>query len=195
MLFSPTIGCALKARHWFLWVCCPACRTTQAVDLRTLDRHPWSAISSLIPALSAPKMRRVCSSRNSSATLLSERRTSSAKGACGLHSPGTTALDEAADRGPWVAIYRRCCMALFVSQPSRRRMKPFTPGLASATQPVAYHEVGAAFGNHDDRRIDHATDQIGHDLRHGKPFTTRGQSSAWPYGIRSAPTVSLPDLD
>jgi hypothetical protein len=21
MLFSPTIGCALKARHWFLWVC------------------------------------------------------------------------------------------------------------------------------------------------------------------------------
>jgi hypothetical protein len=33
-------------------VCCPACRTTPAVDLRTLDRHPWSAISSLIPALS-----------------------------------------------------------------------------------------------------------------------------------------------
>jgi hypothetical protein len=21
MLFSPTIGCAFKARHWFLWVC------------------------------------------------------------------------------------------------------------------------------------------------------------------------------
>jgi hypothetical protein len=52
MLFSPTIGCALKARQWFLWVCCPACRTTQAVDLRTVDRHPWSAISSLIAALS-----------------------------------------------------------------------------------------------------------------------------------------------
>jgi len=52
MLFSPTIGCAIKARHWFLWVCCPVCRTTRAVDLRTLDRHPWSAISSLIPALS-----------------------------------------------------------------------------------------------------------------------------------------------
>jgi len=31
---------------------CPACRTTQAVDLRTLDRHPWSALTSLIPALS-----------------------------------------------------------------------------------------------------------------------------------------------
>ena len=52
MLFSPTIGCALKARHWFLWVRCPACRTTQAVDLRTLDRHPWSALTSLIPSLS-----------------------------------------------------------------------------------------------------------------------------------------------
>ena len=48
MLFSPTIGCALKARHWFLWVRCPACQTTQSVDLRTVDRHPWSAISSLI---------------------------------------------------------------------------------------------------------------------------------------------------
>ena len=57
MLFSPTIGCALKVRHWFLWVCCPARCTTQAVDLRTLDRHPWSAISSLIPALSCRSCR------------------------------------------------------------------------------------------------------------------------------------------
>ncbi len=56
-LFSRTIGCALKARHCFLWVCCPACRTTQAVDLRTLDRHPWSSISSLIPALSCSSCR------------------------------------------------------------------------------------------------------------------------------------------
>jgi hypothetical protein len=29
MLFSPTIGCALKARHWFLWVRRPACRTNR----------------------------------------------------------------------------------------------------------------------------------------------------------------------
>ena len=57
MLFSPTIGCALKARHWFLWVRCPACHTTQAVDLRTVDRHPWSAINSLIPALSCRSCR------------------------------------------------------------------------------------------------------------------------------------------
>jgi hypothetical protein len=38
MLFSPTIGAAIAARHWFLWVRCPACRTTQSIDLRTLDR-------------------------------------------------------------------------------------------------------------------------------------------------------------
>ena len=27
MLFSPTIGAAIKARYWYLWVRCPACRT------------------------------------------------------------------------------------------------------------------------------------------------------------------------
>jgi hypothetical protein len=27
MLFSPTIGAAIAARYWFLWVRCPACRT------------------------------------------------------------------------------------------------------------------------------------------------------------------------
>jgi hypothetical protein len=39
MLFSPTIGAAIAAGYWFLWVRCPACRTTNAIDLRTLDRH------------------------------------------------------------------------------------------------------------------------------------------------------------
>ena len=57
MLFSPTIGCALKARHWFLWVRCPACRTTQSVDLRTVDRHPFAALTSLIPVLSCRSCR------------------------------------------------------------------------------------------------------------------------------------------
>jgi len=31
---------------------CPACRTINAIDLRTLDRHHDAAITSLIPALS-----------------------------------------------------------------------------------------------------------------------------------------------
>jgi len=57
MLFSPTIGAAIKAGYWFLWVRCPACRTTNAVDLRTLDRHRNAAVSSLIPALSCRSCR------------------------------------------------------------------------------------------------------------------------------------------
>lgn len=57
MLFSPTIGAAIAARYWFLWVCCPACRTINAIDLRTLDRHRDAAISSLIPMLSCRSCR------------------------------------------------------------------------------------------------------------------------------------------
>jgi hypothetical protein len=33
LLFAPTIGAALAARHHFLWVYCPACRTTRDIDL------------------------------------------------------------------------------------------------------------------------------------------------------------------
>jgi hypothetical protein len=52
MLFSPSIGAAITAGYWLLPARCPACRTTQSVDLRALDRHPDAAITSLIPALS-----------------------------------------------------------------------------------------------------------------------------------------------
>src|SRR5438552_1082894 len=45
-------GAAITAGVWFLWVRCPACRTTNAIDLRTLDRHRDAAVTSLIPALS-----------------------------------------------------------------------------------------------------------------------------------------------
>jgi hypothetical protein len=57
MLFSPTIGAAVTAGYWFLWVRCPACRTLNAIDLRTLDRHADGAISSLIPAVSCRSRR------------------------------------------------------------------------------------------------------------------------------------------
>ena len=36
MLFPPTVGAAITASYWYLWIRCPACRTTQSVDLRTL---------------------------------------------------------------------------------------------------------------------------------------------------------------
>jgi hypothetical protein len=63
MLFSPTIGAAITAGYWFLWVRCPACRTTNALDLRTLDRHRDAAVTSLYPGALLPIMpaeRAVC---------------------------------------------------------------------------------------------------------------------------------------
>jgi hypothetical protein len=57
MIFSPTIGAAVQARYWYLWVRCPACRTTNAIDLRLLDRHRDAALTSLIPALSCRSCR------------------------------------------------------------------------------------------------------------------------------------------
>ena len=57
MLFSPTIGAAIAARYWFLRVRCPACRTTQSVDLPTFDRHPNAVVISNIPALSCRSCR------------------------------------------------------------------------------------------------------------------------------------------
>src|SRR5262249_35777231 len=57
MIFSPTIGAAIRAGYWFLWVRCPACRTINAIDLRTLDRHADAAVTSLIPALSCRSCR------------------------------------------------------------------------------------------------------------------------------------------
>jgi hypothetical protein len=56
-IFSPTIGAAIKAGYWFLWVRCPACRTINAIDLRKLDRHRDAAVSSVIPALSCRSCR------------------------------------------------------------------------------------------------------------------------------------------
>ena len=56
-LFSPTIGAAITAQHYFLWVRCPACRTTSSVDLRTLDWHRDAAVTALIPSLSCRSCR------------------------------------------------------------------------------------------------------------------------------------------
>jgi len=46
-MFSPTIGAAITARHWYLWVSCPACRSTSSIDVRMLDRHRDAAVTSL----------------------------------------------------------------------------------------------------------------------------------------------------
>src|SRR5260370_11686773 len=51
MLFSPTIGAAITAGDWFLWVRCPACRTVNAIALRTLIRPRNPPLTSPIPPL------------------------------------------------------------------------------------------------------------------------------------------------
>jgi hypothetical protein len=71
MLFSPTIGAAITAGYWFLWVRCPACRTINAIDLRGLDRHPDAMVSSLIPAV-VPLMSAECAVRRARTIVANE---------------------------------------------------------------------------------------------------------------------------
>src|SRR5215831_14505347 len=79
MIFSPTIGAAIKAGYWFLWVRCPACRTINAIDLRTRDRHPDAAVSSLIPALPLVSAERAV--RRARAAIKDQHRRRNARGA------------------------------------------------------------------------------------------------------------------
>jgi hypothetical protein len=50
--FYPTVGAAIAAGLPWLSFSCPACGHFGSVDLRTLDRHPGAAISSLVPSVS-----------------------------------------------------------------------------------------------------------------------------------------------
>ena len=54
--FYPTIAACIIAELPVLEVLCFGCRTVGTVDLRKLDRHPGTALSSLIPSLSC----RIC---------------------------------------------------------------------------------------------------------------------------------------
>src|SRR5260370_11668603 len=47
-LWSPTIPCAITAGTPRLDVYCPGCRTSRAIDIRTLDRHPLASVGSLV---------------------------------------------------------------------------------------------------------------------------------------------------
>ena len=46
-LWSPTIRCAVIAGTPWLEVYCPGCRTSRAIDIRTIDRHPLASVGSL----------------------------------------------------------------------------------------------------------------------------------------------------
>jgi hypothetical protein len=47
-LWSPTIQAAVLAGMPWLDVYCPGCRTSRALDIRTLDRHPLASVGSLV---------------------------------------------------------------------------------------------------------------------------------------------------
>src|SRR5260221_10491333 len=51
VLWSPTIRCAITAGTPWLDVYCPGCRTSRAMDVRTIDRHPLASVGSLVLGL------------------------------------------------------------------------------------------------------------------------------------------------
>jgi hypothetical protein len=51
VLWSPTIRTAIMAGMPWLNVYCPGCRTSRAIDIRTVDRHPLATIGSLVLGL------------------------------------------------------------------------------------------------------------------------------------------------
>jgi hypothetical protein len=50
-LWSPTIRCAVMAGTPWLDIHCPGCRTSRAIDIRTIDRHPLASVGSLVLGL------------------------------------------------------------------------------------------------------------------------------------------------
>jgi|ERR1043165_3059996 hypothetical protein len=55
LVFVPTIGAAITAGRPFLTFHCPACKVAGRLDLRRLDRHPDTPVTSLIPSLSCQR--------------------------------------------------------------------------------------------------------------------------------------------
>jgi len=51
MWWSPTIRAAVTAGMPWLDVHCPGCRTSRALDIRTIDRHPLASVGSLVLGL------------------------------------------------------------------------------------------------------------------------------------------------
>ena len=52
LFLSPTIRAAILAHKPYLTFYCPACHVTGRADLRKIDRHRGTSITSLIPSLS-----------------------------------------------------------------------------------------------------------------------------------------------
>jgi hypothetical protein len=50
-MWSPTIRAAILAGMPWLDIYCPGCRTSRAIDIRTVDRHPLASVGSLVLGL------------------------------------------------------------------------------------------------------------------------------------------------
>jgi hypothetical protein len=50
-LWSPTIRAAILAGMPWLDIHCPGCRTSRAIDIRTIDRHPLASVGNLVLGL------------------------------------------------------------------------------------------------------------------------------------------------
>src|SRR5215472_10056626 len=50
-MWSPTLRCAIVAERPWLDVHCPGCSTGRAIDIRTVDRHPFATVNSLVIGL------------------------------------------------------------------------------------------------------------------------------------------------
>jgi hypothetical protein len=55
LFFTPTIRAAIASRHPILSFYCPACEITGEIDLRKVDRHRSTPITSLVPSLSCQR--------------------------------------------------------------------------------------------------------------------------------------------
>jgi hypothetical protein len=49
--WSPTMRAAIVAGTPWLDVYCPGCRTSRAIDIRAIDRHPFASVGSLVLGL------------------------------------------------------------------------------------------------------------------------------------------------
>jgi len=57
LFFTPSIGAAIRGGKPLLAFYCPACGVSGTADLRRLDRHPATPVTSLIPMLSCQRCR------------------------------------------------------------------------------------------------------------------------------------------
>ena len=57
--WSPTIRAAVVAGMPWMDVYCPGCRTSRAIDIRTIDRHPLASVGSLVLGLRRRRIRKV----------------------------------------------------------------------------------------------------------------------------------------